>query len=132
MKKFLKINMVISYLRYVRSIMYWSSEEGLGLDLISNARLANRFQQILRNFNFIDITHKSQEMLMSSSKSDQCQMHSRKPSIQQSIPKNFNLLMSRSFPSRATCLSSSKSQKTQTLGSESGVESKDLCMHVQI
>lgn len=72
MKKFLKINMVISYLRYVRSIMYWSSEEGLGLDLISNARLANRFQQILRNFNFIDITHKSQEMLMSSSKSDQC------------------------------------------------------------
>lgn len=39
--------MVASYVRYPRSRMSWSSEEGLCLDLIVNAMSVNRFEQIL-------------------------------------------------------------------------------------
>lgn len=54
MKQFLGINLVMSYLRYPRSRMYWSSEEGLRLDLIANAMPLNRFEQILRYIHFVD------------------------------------------------------------------------------
>ncbi|CAM4362736.1 unnamed protein product [Leuciscus chuanchicus] len=46
--------MVMSYLRYPRSRMYWSSEEGLRLDLIANAMAVNRFEEILRYIHFVD------------------------------------------------------------------------------
>lgn len=51
MKTFLGINLVMSCLRYLRSRMYWSSEEGLRLDLIANASV--------RYIHFVD--HYSQE-----------------------------------------------------------------------
>ena len=54
MKKFLGVNMVMSYLRYPRSRMCWSSEEGLRLDLIANAMPVNRVEQILRYIHFVD------------------------------------------------------------------------------
>lgn len=54
MKTFLGINLVMSYLRYPRSRMYWSSEEGLRLDLIANAMPLNRFEQIVRYVHFSD------------------------------------------------------------------------------
>lgn len=46
--------MVMLYLRYPRSRMYWSSEEGLCLDVIANAMPVNRFEQILRYIHFVD------------------------------------------------------------------------------
>lgn len=53
-KTFLGINMVMSYLRYPRSRMYWSLEERLRLDLIANAISVNRFEEILRYIHFVD------------------------------------------------------------------------------
>ena len=45
--------MVISYIRYPRSRMYWSSEAGLRLDLIADAMPVNRFEQILSYIHFV-------------------------------------------------------------------------------
>ncbi|KAG9280005.1 piggyBac transposable element-derived protein 3-like, partial [Astyanax mexicanus] len=53
-KTFLGINMVMSYVRYPRSRMYWSSETGLRLELIADAMPVNRFEQILRYMHFVD------------------------------------------------------------------------------
>ncbi|KAK0142248.1 PiggyBac transposable element-derived protein 3 [Merluccius polli] len=53
-KTFLGINMVMSNVRYPRSRMYWSSETGLRLDLISDAMPVNRFEQILSYMHFVD------------------------------------------------------------------------------
>ncbi|KAM4588720.1 piggyBac transposable element-derived protein 3-like [Odontesthes bonariensis] len=53
-KTFLGINMVMSYVRYPRSRMYWSSETGLRLELIVNAMPVNRFEQILSYMHFVD------------------------------------------------------------------------------
>uniref|UniRef100_A0A3Q0RRX2 PiggyBac transposable element-derived protein domain-containing protein n=1 Tax=Amphilophus citrinellus TaxID=61819 RepID=A0A3Q0RRX2_AMPCI len=53
-KTFLGMNMVMSYVRYPRSRMYWSSETGLRLDLIADAMPVNRFEQILRYIHFVD------------------------------------------------------------------------------
>ncbi|CAK6959631.1 piggyBac transposable element-derived protein 2-like [Scomber scombrus] len=54
LKTFLGINMVMSYVRYPRSRMYWSSETGLRLDLISDAMPVNRFEQIFSYMHFVD------------------------------------------------------------------------------
>ena len=54
LKTFLGINMVMSYLKYPRSRMYGSSEEGLHLDWIANAMPVNRFEEILRYIHFVD------------------------------------------------------------------------------
>uniref|UniRef100_A0AAR2KQS2 PiggyBac transposable element-derived protein domain-containing protein n=1 Tax=Pygocentrus nattereri TaxID=42514 RepID=A0AAR2KQS2_PYGNA len=53
-KTFLGINMVMSYVRYPRSRMYWSSETGLRLELIADAMPVNRFEQILSYMHFVD------------------------------------------------------------------------------
>lgn len=54
MMTFLGINMVMSYIRYPRMRMYWSSDAGLRFDLIANAMSVNRFGQILRYIHFVD------------------------------------------------------------------------------
>ncbi|XP_063818872.1 piggyBac transposable element-derived protein 2-like [Pseudophryne corroboree] len=54
LKCFLGINLVMSYLRYPRSRMYWSSNEGLRFDLIANAMPVYRFEEILRYLHFVD------------------------------------------------------------------------------
>uniref|UniRef100_A0A3B4D6W9 PiggyBac transposable element-derived protein domain-containing protein n=1 Tax=Pygocentrus nattereri TaxID=42514 RepID=A0A3B4D6W9_PYGNA len=53
-KTFHGINMVMSYVRYPRSRMYWSSEIGLHLELIADAMPVNRFEQILSYMHFVD------------------------------------------------------------------------------
>ncbi|KAG7236450.1 hypothetical protein INR49_000928 [Caranx melampygus] len=53
-KTFLGINMVMSYVRYPRSRMYWSSETGLHLELIADAMPVNRCEQILSYMHFVD------------------------------------------------------------------------------
>ena len=54
MKTFLGINLVMSYLKYPRSRIYWSSEEGLRLELIANAMPVIKFEQILRYIHFLN------------------------------------------------------------------------------
>lgn len=54
MMTFLGINMAMSYIKYPRIRMYWSSEAGLRFDLIANAMPVNRFEQILRYIHFVD------------------------------------------------------------------------------
>ncbi|KAM3863421.1 deleted in lung and esophageal cancer protein 1-like [Diretmus argenteus] len=53
-KTFLGMNMVMSYIKYPRARMYWSSEEGLRLDLVADAMSVNRFEKILRYVHFVD------------------------------------------------------------------------------
>lgn len=47
MKAFLGINLVMTFIRYPRRRMYWSSEQGLRLPLIADAMAVNRFEDIL-------------------------------------------------------------------------------------
>ncbi|XP_027899099.1 piggyBac transposable element-derived protein 2-like [Xiphophorus couchianus] len=54
MQIFLGINMVMGYIRYPRTRMYWSSEEGLRLGIIADAMSVNRYEQILRHLHFVD------------------------------------------------------------------------------
>ncbi|XP_041834127.1 piggyBac transposable element-derived protein 3-like [Melanotaenia boesemani] len=54
LKTFLGINLAISYIRYPKTRMYWSSEQGLRCDMIANAMSVNRFEQILRYLHFAD------------------------------------------------------------------------------
>uniref|UniRef100_A0A3B4VGZ0 PiggyBac transposable element-derived protein domain-containing protein n=1 Tax=Seriola dumerili TaxID=41447 RepID=A0A3B4VGZ0_SERDU len=53
-KTFLGMNMVMSYIRYPRARMYWSSEQGLRLDLVADAMPVNRFEKIMRYVHFVD------------------------------------------------------------------------------
>uniref|UniRef100_A0A3Q0SG42 PiggyBac transposable element-derived protein domain-containing protein n=1 Tax=Amphilophus citrinellus TaxID=61819 RepID=A0A3Q0SG42_AMPCI len=53
-KTFLGKNTVMSYIRYPRARMYWSSEQGLCLDLVANAMPVNRFEKIMRYVHFLD------------------------------------------------------------------------------
>lgn len=53
-KTFLGMNMVMSYIKYPRARMYWSSEQGLRLDLVADAMPVNRFEKILRYVHFVD------------------------------------------------------------------------------
>ena len=54
LKTFLGVNMVMSYIRYPTSRMYWSSEAGLCLDLIADAMSVNRFEPILSYIHFVN------------------------------------------------------------------------------
>lgn len=54
MKAFLGINLVMTFIRYPRRRMYWSSEQGLRLPLIADAMAVNRFEDILRYLHFTD------------------------------------------------------------------------------
>ena len=54
MQMFLGINLIMGYIRYPRAQMYWSSEDGLRLGMITNAMSVNRYEQILRYLHFVD------------------------------------------------------------------------------
>ncbi|KAJ8912592.1 hypothetical protein NQ315_000460 [Exocentrus adspersus] len=49
---FFGINIVMSYIRYPRIRLYWSSDEALRMNLIANSISVNRFEQILRFLHF--------------------------------------------------------------------------------
>ena len=53
-KTFFGMNVVMSYVRYPKSRIYWSSETRLRLDLIADAIPANRFKQILSDMHFVN------------------------------------------------------------------------------
>lgn len=46
--------MVMSYFRYPRLRIHWSSEEGLNLNLIANTMPVNRYEEISRYIHFVD------------------------------------------------------------------------------
>ncbi|KAF7219873.1 piggyBac transposable element-derived protein 2-like [Nothobranchius furzeri] len=54
MQVFLGINLIMGYIRYSRTRMYWSSEDSLRLGIIANAMSVNRYEQILRYLHFVD------------------------------------------------------------------------------
>lgn len=95
--------------------MYWS-ETGLCPDLIADAMPVNRFEQILRLCTLLTTTHWTPKMLTGLSKSDQSWMHSRKPSAQHLMQKNFSLSMRWWFPTRDACLSNNMSPKNPSPG----------------
>ncbi|XP_067933202.1 piggyBac transposable element-derived protein 3-like [Watersipora subatra] len=51
---FLGINIVITYIRYPRLRMYWSSNQGTRCGLIADAMSVNRFEAIRRHLHFVD------------------------------------------------------------------------------
>ncbi|KAF2890508.1 hypothetical protein ILUMI_15665 [Ignelater luminosus] len=52
--RFLGINLIMSYIKYPRLRFYWSSDEGLQINLIANSMSVNRYELILRYMHFID------------------------------------------------------------------------------
>ncbi|XP_067939747.1 piggyBac transposable element-derived protein 3-like [Watersipora subatra] len=57
---FLGINIVMTYIRYSRLRMYWSSNTGLRCNLIANAMSVNRFERIRRFLHFADNTENTE------------------------------------------------------------------------
>ncbi|KAF2891633.1 hypothetical protein ILUMI_14540 [Ignelater luminosus] len=51
---FLGIDLIMSYIKYPRLRFYWSSDEGLQINLIANSMSVNRYELILRYMHFID------------------------------------------------------------------------------
>lgn len=56
LKVFLGINLAMSYLRYSRTNLYWSSAHGTRIPLIADAMSYNRFREIKRYLHFVDIS----------------------------------------------------------------------------
>ncbi|KAF2904654.1 hypothetical protein ILUMI_01521 [Ignelater luminosus] len=52
--RFLGINLIMSYIKYPRLCLYWSSDEGLRMNLIANSMSVNRYELISRYMHFID------------------------------------------------------------------------------
>ena len=59
---FLGINIVMTYIRYPRVRMYWSSESGVRCDIVADKMPVNRFERIRRYLHFSDnSTHDSSD-----------------------------------------------------------------------
>jgi len=54
LKIFFAINIAMTYIKYPNVQMYWSSQDGLRMDLIADAMPYNRFTEIKRYINFAD------------------------------------------------------------------------------
>lgn len=55
-KKFLAINLIMTYIRYPNYRMYWSSLTSLRMDLIADTLPLKRFEKLKRYLHFIDNT----------------------------------------------------------------------------
>uniref|UniRef100_A0A3B1K204 PiggyBac transposable element-derived protein domain-containing protein n=1 Tax=Astyanax mexicanus TaxID=7994 RepID=A0A3B1K204_ASTMX len=55
LKIFLGINLMMSYVKYPRLRMYWSSNPGLRQNGIANAMTVNRFEDIMRHLHFVGL-----------------------------------------------------------------------------
>ena len=54
LKVFLGINLTMTYIKYPRTRMYWSSNPGLRQNLIADPMPVNRFDEIKRYLHFVD------------------------------------------------------------------------------
>ncbi|KAL2091612.1 hypothetical protein ACEWY4_013875 [Coilia grayii] len=61
LKVFLGINLMMTYIRYPRLRMYWSSNPGLRQHCIANAMTANHFEDIMRYLHFVDPNNEAGE-----------------------------------------------------------------------
>jgi len=62
LKVFFGINIAMTYIKYPNVRMYWSSQEGLKMNLIADAMTYNRFAEIKRFIHFADNYEKPQEV----------------------------------------------------------------------
>ncbi|XP_060845357.1 piggyBac transposable element-derived protein 3-like [Rhopalosiphum padi] len=60
LKVFFAINIAMTYIKYPNVRMYWSSQEGLRMNLIADAMTCNRFAEIKRFIHFVDNYEKPQ------------------------------------------------------------------------
>lgn len=59
---YLGINVAMTYIRYPRARMYWSSDQGLRCSLIADAMPVNRFETITKNLHFTDnLSHNKED-----------------------------------------------------------------------
>lgn len=58
LKAFLGVNIMMTYIKYPSSRMYWSSISALRMDFIANTISCNRFEEIKRNLHFADNAEK--------------------------------------------------------------------------
>lgn len=54
LQTYLGMNIIMTYIKYPRSRMYWSSIVGLGLSMISDAMPVNKFENIKRFLHFVN------------------------------------------------------------------------------
>lgn len=54
LKTFLGINIMMTYIKYPSTRMYWSSVQGLRMDIIANSMSVNRFEEIKRFIHFVN------------------------------------------------------------------------------
>lgn len=55
LKTFLGVVLVMTYIKYACTKMYWNSEEGVRMDLIANVMSCNRWEDIRRYLHFVDL-----------------------------------------------------------------------------
>lgn len=51
---FLGINLIMSYIKYPRTRLYWSSDTAIRMDLIADSMSVNRYELILRHLHFVN------------------------------------------------------------------------------
>lgn len=61
LKVFLGINLLMSYIKYPRLRMYWSSNPGLRQNGIANAMTVNRFEDIMRHLHFTELNEDAED-----------------------------------------------------------------------
>jgi hypothetical protein len=62
LKVFFGINIAMTYIKYSNVRMYWSSQEGLRMNLIADAMTCNRFAEVKRFIHFADNYEKPHEV----------------------------------------------------------------------